>query len=133
MRLMKVFLIFVLIVSIVFVAGCTDSNSSSKDYSVIISTPTDFSTMNEQKASDYVKPNESDDQIGFKVTDYGTKTINGITAYYNVYKDTVDNSVNGDLVFKKNNSWYLINWKDISRNPNKEAINKEISNKINSI
>lgn len=128
----KLFLILVLVAMVVMVSGCTNSNNSNKVYNVTLSTPTDFATYNEQKAFDYVKPTESDVGFGFQVTDYGIKAINGITVYYNVYKDTTDNSVNGEIVFKKNNAWNLINWEDITNNPNKDAINKEISNKINS-
>jgi len=124
-----------LLLAVVSISGCTssDTNTSNKIYSVNFSNATELATFTDAKALNRVKPSSDDAQLGFNVTDYGTKTINGIKVYYNIYTDSTDNSVNGDLYFNKNNAWHLITWKDVSGNPNKAAIDNEISDKINSI
>jgi ATP-dependent exoDNAse (exonuclease V) beta subunit len=130
----KVILIIGLILAIVMVSGCTNNdNNTTKEYNVTFSNAGVLETFNEEKALDAIKPNKDDAELGFNVTDHGSKTIKNITVYYNVYTDSSDNSVNGDLYFNKNNKWYLITWKDIKGNPNKAAIDKEIADKINSI
>jgi hypothetical protein len=73
--------------------------------------------------------------------DYGTKTINGIKVYYMTYTerymvdydDDFHYKVTGTLFFKKDGEWQHITWTDAKGNPNKATIEKEISDKINSI
>jgi hypothetical protein len=132
MKLINLSIILCLIAGIVFISGCTDSNSQS--YNVTFMNATDLNNFNDAKALDAVKPNSDDNQLGFKVIDYGNKTVNGVNVYYNSYTD--DNKPDiliGDVYFQKNNKWYMIEWNDSTGNPNKNAIDNEISNKINSI
>lgn len=132
--MMKKILLIVtlLLLAIVSISGCTSSDTT-KQYNITVNNAGDLATFTDVKALDSVKPSSDDAQLGFNVTDYGTKTINGIKVYYNVYTDSDDNSVNGDLYFKKGNSWHSLIWKDVSGNPNKAAIDNEINDKINSI
>jgi hypothetical protein len=128
-------LVLLLILAIVGISGCTNSNNNSttKPYAVLIQNSTDLSNFTDSDAASAVEPSSNDAQMGINVTDHGTKTINGIKVYYDAYTDSSDNSTNGDLYFKKGNTWHLITWKDVQGNPNKAAIENEIEAKINSI
>jgi hypothetical protein len=127
-----ILIVSLLLVAIISVSGCinSDTDTSNKDYSVDFSNATELSTFTDAKALNRVKPSSSDMKLGFNVTDYGKKTINGIKVYYDVYTDSSDNSVNGDVYFEKNGKWSLIIWKDVSGNPNKALIDKEIADMI---
>lgn len=111
---------------LLLVSGCT-----SGDYSVRFQDFTDLQTYDDAKAWDSIIPNDSDAQLGFTVTDYGTKVVDGVTVYYCVYTDVDDdNKVKGDIYFQKSGKWYSILWTDQSGNPNKNAINNDVENKI---
>jgi len=109
------------------ISGCT---SSEKQYNLTVTNETNF---NENYALDAIKPDKYDSEYGYINLKYGTKDINGIKVYYDVYNDTEENRVNGETYFEKNGKWYMITWQDIKGNPNKAVIDTEIEDKINSI
>ncbi len=133
MKWINLIIIPLLIIGIVGISGCTQS----KAYNVTLSNEknaTMLSNFNDQQALNIIKPTQYDSQNGYSFINYGTKTINGINVYYNVYTDlNNNNTINGELYFNKNGKWYMILWSDIPGNPNKKDIENEISNKIKAI
>jgi hypothetical protein len=126
----KIILILaLLLLAVVSVSGCTSSDAT-KQYNLTITNATGF---NENHALYAISPQKDDASVGYINLKYGTKTINGIKVYYDIYKDTEENHVNGETYFKKNNKWYMITWQDIEGNPNKAAIDSEIADKIKNI
>ena len=124
----KLLLVLVLLLlAVVSVSGCT---TTQKQYNITITNQTG---LNEKNVLAQIKPDKNDASVGYIDLDYGTKTIDGIKVYYDVYNDTTENHVNGETYFKKNGKWYLISWQDVSGNPNKAAIDSEIADKIKSI
>jgi hypothetical protein len=120
-----ILIIGLLLLAVVCVSGCT--SSAAKEYNLTVTNQTG---LNENNVLNQIKPDKSDAEVGYIDLSYGTKTINGIKVYYDVYNDTTLNTVNGESYFEKNGKWYLISWSDISGNPNKAAIDSEISDKI---
>ena len=122
-----------LVTIVVTISGCTSSN----DYNVTLENSSDasmLSTFSDQQALETITPYSSDIQNGYTFYNYGQKSIDGINVYYTTYSNFNDNtSLQGELYFKKNGKWYSIYWDDISGNPNKNSIENEISDKINSI
>ncbi|OEC87894.1 MULTISPECIES: hypothetical protein [Methanobacterium] len=116
-----------LLLAVVSVSGCT---SNQKEYNLTVTNATDF---NEDHALYAISPQKDDASFGYINLKYGTKTINGIKVYYDVYNDTEENHVNGETYFEKNGKWYMITWQDIEGNPNKSLIDSEISDKIKNI
>lgn len=121
---MKVGFIFglILIIGVIAVSGCTDSD----EYNVTKSNGTYLATLTESKVQESINPSPYD-APDFTVTDYGMNIIEGQTVYYSVYNDNVDNTVNGDVYFKKSGMWHEIYWVDQPGNPNKKKIDSEIA------
>lgn len=104
-------------------------------YSVTVMEKSLYSDWSTEKAIAATTPSKN-----ITSTDHGTKTINGIKVYYMIYNDYVTyeddsehSNVKGTLFFKKDGAWQHITWTDAKGNPNKETIDKEIIDKINTI
>lgn len=135
MKWISIFLILAVIAGVIGVSGCTSSNTTqTKQYNVTELNATELANFTDAKALDSVKPQSSDKQLGYNITDYGIKTIAGTKVYYNVYTDKDSpNIVTGNLYFQKNGKWHLIEWKDIAGNPNKADIDSNVKDIINNI
>lgn len=121
------------LVAVLAASGCT----SSKDYNITVQNATYSGSFSEQEAIETTQPLSSD-AGAYNITDYGTKTVNGIKLYYISYTDytkTYSSKIisGGDVYFQKNNNWYYIHWNDKLGNPNKNSIDSEIANKIKNI
>lgn len=78
---------------------------------------------------------DNKEEWGTELLDSGTKTIEGITVYYNKFNyfdvDGSFEAVEGTILFNKDGQWYRINWSDRPLQANQEALEKEIAFYIN--
>ena len=152
MKWVNLFLVLVVVAGILGISGCTDNTASDVnrttygDYAER-STPNgvnpqwqvhltksspflDNATVD--KVLEKIKPTSEDTEDGYTNIQTGTKTINGLTAYYKTYT-TEDNDIEEEFYFEKNGEWYLIYWQDQQGNPNKSAIDSEIAYYMNKL
>ena len=130
--MIKNFIILILIIAACFSIGALAYGiiETSKGYDIYFQNGGELITFDEKAAMESIKPNGYDSGY-YSVIDYGTKTVQGVTVYYTKYIDLENNNtVRGNLYFKKNGKWYNVGWKDKPGNTNGAKIDREISRMI---
>ena len=130
--MVKKFIILILVIAACFsiIALVYGYIETSKGYDIYFQNGGELNTFDEKQALESIKPSSADAGY-YSVFDYGTKTVQGVTVYYTKYIDLVkNNTVRGNLYFKKNGKWYNIGWTDKPGNLNSAKIDKEIDKMI---